>query len=634
MKRWLTYFVLFLSINTWAQETDSLINVIQSTKDNDTNKVHALVDLAAIHYHDNLDTSKILVTEALTFANKQKYTRGIGFSNTAMSGYFFQKGELDSALIYANKGVQILESIGDKQHILAAYNNIALIYNNMEKPQEAIQIYLKIFSIIENNEPSVQHMAICNNLAVAYGNNEQPIESKTWFEKVTSYATTMNHPMGLVYGLNGTSNVNLKLNELDEAIQNSTKALKIGLENGMDKTVIESYQNLGSAYLKQKNYTESITNFKDGKELAEKIGAMRNLEVIYQGLSEAYLNQKNYQLAYTFNEKFHSVKDSIFTEDKVALIEELEKKYETAELKSTQAQLLLEKEQYSKEAELEVIKNKQLTQEKELEGLRAKRNQNYFISAIVIALVLVVSGILYFLQFKKHKQSELKQVELDEQNKRLTVENQYKDSELKAIKAQMNPHFMFNALNSIQEYIILNEKELASDYLGKFADLMRLYLTQSNQNLIKIEDEIKSLHLYIELEALRQEGLTFAIKCEDEFLMEKNIPPMLMQPYVENAIKHGLWHKKGDKQLQVLFYEREGLIICEIIDNGVGITESKRINKQKGKHQSFSTAANENRIRIIQEKHGNELGIKMVEIKKGEEINGTRVEIQIPNNLV
>ncbi|MCB9188363.1 MAG: histidine kinase [Flavobacteriales bacterium] len=633
MKFWITLFGIISVISIWTQEKDSLLDIISTSDDGDTNKVHALVDLAAIHYHDNLDTSKILVLEALHFAMHQDYTRGIGFSNTAMSGYFFQKGDFDSALVYANKGVEILESIKDKQHILAAYNNIALIYNNMDKPEEAIKIYLKIYSLIEQNNPSVQHMAICNNLAIAYGNNHQPEESKTWFSKVVNYAEEMESPMGLVYGYNGISIVNIELEEYDEAIDNASKALQIGLENGMDKTVLESYQNLGTSFLKKKNYNKAVEHFNEGKLLAEKIGAKRNLEVIYKGLSDLYLKQQKFELAYEFNDKFHAIKDSIFTEDKVALIEELEKKYETAELKSKQAQLELEKEQLTKEAELEAIKNMQLSQEKELEALRAKRNQNYLITSIVIALILASAGLLYFLQFKKRKQSEFKQIELDEQNKRLMVENQYKDAELKAIKAQMNPHFMFNALNSIQEYIIFNEKELASDYLGKFADLMRLYLNQSNQNLIKIEDEIKSLHLYIELEALRQEDLSFAIKCEDDFLMEKKLPPMLIQPYVENAIKHGLWHKKSNKKLKILFYEKNELIVCEVIDNGVGLVESKRIQDQKGNHQSFSTAANENRIKIIQEKHGNKLNITIEELKEGELVLGTRVEIQIPNNL-
>ncbi|TNE53035.1 MAG: tetratricopeptide repeat protein [Bacteroidetes bacterium] len=613
MKGWLLILLALLPAIAQSQDADSLKNIILKTRNSDTNKVHALVDLAAIHFHDNLDSSRLLITQALKLAKKQNYKRGIGFSNTAKSGYFFQKGELDSALIYANRGAKILKSVGDQQHILAAYNNMALIYNNMDKPEEAIKIYLKIYRLIENQETSIQHMAICNNLAVAYSNNQQLRESKKWFQKVIKYAHEMKHPMGLVYGLNGTASVNLDLDELDEAIDHSTEALRISLENGMDKTVIESYQNLGKAYSKLGKHDLSNSYLNKGLELARKFDSKQNLQVIYQYLAQNHKQQGKHQTALEYNELYHAIKDSIFSQDKVELIEELEKKYETATLKRKQTQLEFEKE---------------------LQGVKAKRNRNYLIIISVIVVLLSISGILYFLQFKNRKKAELNRLELTEQNKRLLVENQYKDSELKAIKAQMNPHFIFNALNSIQEYIILNEKELASDYLGKFADLIRLYLNQSNQTLITIEEEIKSLQLYIELEALRQEGLEFEIKCEDEFLLEKNLPPMLIQPYVENAIKHGLWHKQGVKRLEICFYEKNELIVCEVSDNGIGLRASKKINDQKNKHRSFSTDANASRLQIIQEKHGNQLSISIEEKVEQDQVLGTRVQIQIPNTLV
>jgi LytS/YehU family sensor histidine kinase len=401
----------------------------------------------------------------------------------------------------------------------------------------------------------------------------------------------------------------------------------------MDKTVIESYQNLGVAYGKMENFAASNDYLNKGLALAEKNNTKQNLVVIYQQLASNYEQSGNYKKALGYTDLYHNLKDSIFNQNKVELIEELEKKYETAELKAAQSQLELEKEQYIKEAELDAIKNDQLIQEKELESLRAKRNQNYLITSIIIAIIVAAAGLLYFFQFKKRKQAELNHVELSEQNKRLQVENQYKDSELKAIKAQMNPHFIFNALNSIQDYIILNEKELASDYLGMFADLMRLYLDQSDQNLISVAEEIKSLKLYIELEALRQDGIEFEVKCNDEDLLQVELPPMLIQPYVENSIKHGLWHKKGDKQLTVSFYEENEMLHCEVLDNGIGITESKRINENRPKHRSFSTDANKNRLQIIQEKHGNDLSIEMTECRQGVEITGTKVIIKIPLNL-
>lgn len=630
------YLMLVLIMATFisnGQEADSLRRIIPQLEESDTNKVHAIVDLAAIHYHDNLDTSRLLLTQALVIARKQNYKRGEGFSNTGLSGYFFQKGDLDSALIYANRGAKILESINDKQHILAAYNNMALIYNNMEKPDEAIGLYLKIFRIIESNPPSIQHMAICNNLAVAYGNKKSLVESKKWFQKVSAYAEKMQHPMGLVYGYNGTAGVNIELQEFGDAISNSQKGLDLSLEHGMDKTAIEAYQNLGKVYVRLGQYNKAISYLDKGLTLAKKIGSKRNLEVIYNELSTSYENLQNYTRALDYNKLYHQTKDSVFAEDKVKLIEDLEKKYETAELKRKQSEIEFANQKLERENELNALKTQKLSQAKELADLKANRNRNLLFGAIALSIILGFGGALYFSQYKSRKRAELARLELEESNKRLQIENQFKESELKAIKAQMNPHFMFNALNSIQEYIILNKKDLASDYLGKFADLMRLYLNQSNENLIELEDEIKTLHLYIELEALRQEDLVFAIKCESNELLEVKIPPMLIQPYVENAIKHGLWHKKNDKKLKILFYKKNELLNIEIIDNGIGIEASKRINARKHKHKSFSMQANKTRLDIIQDRHKNKLSIQTIDISEGGEIKGTKVTLQIPLNL-
>ncbi len=634
MKSLLVCIGLLTHLLGFGQEEDSLLNLLNNRTEKDTQRVHLLIDLAAYHYHDNLDTSLLLIDQAIQLSKDIDFEKGRGFSNTAKSGYFFQKGTLDSALLYANLGAKILEDIGDTKHVLAAYNNMALIYNNMEKPRKAIEIYLKIFDKIKEAEVSIQHMAICNNLAVAYGVAEDLDNAKVWFEKVLAYAKEMNHPIGLAYGYNGVAGVYLKKELYNESIDYSLKGLEVSIDHQMNKTAIEALQNMGMAYFEKGNAIKAIQYYEEAENRAREIGSKRNLEVIYKGLFRVYEMAGNYEQALFYNEKYHSIKDSVFSEDKVKLIEDLEKKYETAELKRVQAQTELENEQLAKANELETVKNKQLNQEKELSELKAEKNKNYLIGAIIVACFIAMGAVLYVRQFRNRKKAELAKLELEESNKRLSIENQFRESELKAIKAQMNPHFMFNALNSIQEYIILNKKELASDYLGKFADLMRLYLNQSNQTLIELEDEMKSIQLYVELEALRQENIEFSIECNDPLLLDRKLPPMLIQPYVENAIKHGLWHKKENKKLDIVFSNDEGSLVCDIVDNGIGLEASKKINRDKKKHNSFSTAATENRLAMIKARYGNSIEVSVREMKKSDgSVEGTEVQIRIPKDL-
>lgn len=186
-------------------------------------------------------------------------------------------------------------------------------------------------------------------------------------------------------------------------------------------------------------------------------------------------------------------------------------------------------------------------------------------STILIGIILVLligAGVAsyYFFQYalRKRMSSWAKQVML---------------SDLRAIRAQMNPHFIFNSLNSINRYILKNEPEIASDYLGRFARLMRLVLDNSNHDRISLNTELETMRLYVELEQLRFEH-TFLFEIETDPLLDLHktlIQPLLFQPFLENAIWHGLMHKEGDnRELRLAIRKDDGDLVCEITDNGVG----------------------------------------------------------------
>lgn len=217
------------------------------------------------------------------------------------------------------------------------------------------------------------------------------------------------------------------------------------------------------------------------------------------------------------------------------------------------------------------------------------------------------------------------------------VELELISSKLVALRSQMNPHFLFNALNSIQEYILTNQKDLASDYLGKFADLMRIYLDHSRKNEVTIEEEIRALRLYLDLEKNRfEDSLEYKIIVteEEHFSTQYKIPSLLIQPYVENAIKHGLLHKKNYRILKVSFSsctEQENVIICEIYDNGIGRARSAEINKNRPKgHQSFASDAGKTRLELLNQENQKAIGVDILDLKKDDIALGTKVILRIP----
>ncbi len=222
-----------------------------------------------------------------------------------------------------------------------------------------------------------------------------------------------------------------------------------------------------------------------------------------------------------------------------------------------------------------------------------------------------------------------------EQLERSRIQEQLRSSQLSSLKAQMNPHFMFNALNSIQEFILLNDKRQANMYMGKFADLMRMTLDMSNKEEVSLEEEIKVLDLYLQLEALRfEEQFEYKIDIDKEVdAASIHIPSMLIQPYVENAVKHGLMHRQGNKTLHIHFSKSdEYSLLCSIADNGIGRRRSNEINQlRQKKYTSFATGATQKRLELLNHERKEAISVLYDDLHDSNgNATGTRVTVSIP----
>lgn len=206
-------------------------------------------------------------------------------------------------------------------------------------------------------------------------------------------------------------------------------------------------------------------------------------------------------------------------------------------------------------------------------------------------------------------------------------------SKLTALRSQMNPHFIFNALNSIQEFILLNKKELASNYLADFADLMRSYLQHSQEDMVSLYDEIETLDLYLKLEKIRFDNdFDYKIECDSQLSQDQVcIPSFLVQPFVENGIKHGLLHKKGDKILSISFQLiSENLVTCEIVDNGIGRKANALLFKSK-KHKSFATQASQNRLDLLNQSFKEKIELQIIDLYDDQQVClGTKIILSMP----
>ncbi len=216
------------------------------------------------------------------------------------------------------------------------------------------------------------------------------------------------------------------------------------------------------------------------------------------------------------------------------------------------------------------------------------------------------------------------------------IRESLKSSRLTALRSQMNPHFMFNSLNSIQEFILIQDKRSANKYLSKFSRLMRSILDMSDRNRIPLSQELEALELYLELEAMRFDGeLEYEIKVGEGVNPEfKEIPSMLIQPYVENAIKHGLMHKPGDRTLTVSFRKQGTYLVCEVDDNGIGRERSMQIRKESPRrHTSKAMSVTKERLELLNSVSKDNLNVEIIDKKhKDGTAAGTKVIIHIEMN--
>ena len=214
-------------------------------------------------------------------------------------------------------------------------------------------------------------------------------------------------------------------------------------------------------------------------------------------------------------------------------------------------------------------------------------------------------------------------------------EQKLADTEMTALRAQMNPHFIFNCLNSIKLYTLDNEADKASDYLTKFSRLIRLVLENSRSELVSLQNELEALYLYIELEAMRFKqkvrfSLNVAPEIDQRFI---RIPPLLIQPYVENAIWHGLMHKsKGGMVSIEVSQPQETLLHIEITDDGIGRERAAELkSKSAGKHKSFGMRVTADRIRMINQLYNIQTKTQILDLVDSEgEACGTKVILEIP----
>ncbi len=454
------------------------------------------------------------------------------------------------------------------------YNLKALKINKELNAKNAIALTYNNIGIIEYYHKCDTNKALENyfkSLDIA----KEIIDKHQYFETLKN--------IGIVYSAK---------NDYINALDCFLKVINYSQEQKDKDLTSDAFDNVGELYIKTKEYKKAEESLRKSLQISNEIGAEETQENCYKNLSILYKRMNNWQLAMVYYQKHIEIKDRIYNKDNSIKIIQLQSKYE------------LEKK------DLEIAS---ISQKAEIAALQNTRNQ-YIIYGLVGGVLLVL--IITILLIRQYKQK----------SKRIAVE-----LEQKLLRSQMNPHFIFNSLNAIQSYIFKNEIKESAKYLSGFAKLMRMILENSREEYISIEKEKDTLEYYLNLQRLRFENkFDFTLEIDPNVdIKTTGIPPMFAQPFIENALEHGIMHINSKGQINIRFNLKDDLIILEIQDNGVGRKKSKEMKNTQSEHNSLATTITNERITALNKKNKKKINLTILDIEN-DDAHGTKIIFTIP----
>ena len=375
----------------------------------------------------------------------------------------------------------------------------------------------------------------------------------------------------------------------------------------------------GKAYISKKNYANALKYTKEGLAFAKKDNEQPLLVSGYEQLSKIYYHMGKYDSAYNYLLKYTTLKDSIVNRQFLLRLNNYKK---IAGNEKKEAQLML----LNKDNKLKTELLKQEVQQKNFLLI--------LLSALTLAGIFVYRSIA--LKRKKDKaalENALTVQHLANEKQHADLLRRTSELEMQALRAQMNPHFIFNCLSSINRFILKNETEAASDYLTRFSRLIRMVLVHSQEPLITLEDELEILRLYLDMEQLRfKDAFDYSIIFTNRVdIGSVFIPSLLLQPFCENAIWHGLMHKEKKGNLQVALSMEDQVLHCTITDDGIGRKMAAEMkSKSTEKNKSLGLKITRERLALLNGEKGITTSYEISDIEDEEgNVAGTRVDLRI-----
>ena len=513
-----------------------------------------------------------------------------------------RKGNNAKALNQLYECLKIFEDEGDEIGVADVHLSIGDIAFFQRDYNKALEHHKKSNELYVKNKYNVALSTINFKIGVDYNALKDYPRALDYLQQSIEFADRSDYGVNSVTYLN-IAQIYIYQNNFDKALTYAQKGLAISESMQNKIEISHSHIVLSKIFGLQKKYDLSISHAQDALKIAKEMDHPVEITMATKQLYELYRDTKQEVKANQYHQLYIESKNILDNQESKNALLEQKLKYE-----------------YEKKEIISKSEN-----DKKLGVLKAENEKNNLLKniwLIVFASILILLSISAFFLYRNFKQKSI----INNQKNNLLKQ--------KLLVSQMNPHFIFNSLNAIQNYIFKQDSLKAGNYLAQFSELIRMILDYSRKDYISVESEVKLLNTYLELQKLR-----FESKFDYEIVVDKNIdfesiqiPPMLAQPFIENAIEHGIFYKKDKGRVDVRLYFENSFLIYEIEDDGVGIEEAMKLkNKLKSSYESLATIITKERMSNLNEQTKNNIEIEILDKKTISPSNsGVKVKFIVP----
>ena len=546
-------------------------------------------DLATKNYQKAVDYSSLYADDTnldeLQFRSRIRYNEGFTLT---------RGGKMAEASQIFYSVLDVANLLGDSLVQLSVLNQLGNIELMRDNASESLLLYREALKVAKLFNPSFVYHPIIG-IASAHQEMHELDSALYYYDQILDGAKKRNDVSSVCVILYNLSEVYLEQNRLREARITATELEELASNAGMRQHIANAYLSLMRCGFEEGRYEEALDYSKKAQAELDPESDFSITVNIYKYASQIYEIQGNYSEALKCERLHKRYSDSLLNKQALATIEDLRIAHES----STKDLKILELENKNKLATLEF-----------------KQRLGIF-SAILLGSILL-STIIY-LYFNRRK---------------LALQKQKENIEGRLLRSQMNPHFIFNAISSIQNYFFDKaDLKLGLSYMSKFAQLMRQILEHSREEYVTLENEIDSLNNYLEIQQLRySNSFGYEVNVDDDLETgEILVPPLIAQPFVENAIEHGMIYRIENGSVKITFENKQDIILLSIEDNGVAgrqIEIKPRPRMKKGK--SLSTKITRERLEHLSTLHKKRFELVAKTLSTG----GMLVNIELPKKLI